>query len=109
MIESLNVHVNVIEFVVTVQANPKQSCMRPRHRNYVKKSSENRPPRKKKRRIHTKLHFVEEDWPSTSTESAERQNDHAFQSNSSRVVKNSEFVFENTLYGELPNGGDEIR
>lgn len=115
MIESLNVHIYIIEFVLTVQANPKQTCMRPRHRNYVNKSSENRPSRKKKRRIHTELQFVEEDWPSSSTESAERQNasqcievDYALKSGSSHVVKKSEFVFENTLYGELSNGGDVI-
>lgn len=89
--------------------------MRPRHRNYVEKPSESLPPRKKKRRKLTKWHFEEEDWISPSTESSERQNTSqcvavgdALQSDSSGEVKKSEFVFENTLYGELANRG-EIR
>lgn len=94
---------------------PKRIRMRLRHRNYVHKSSKNHPPMKPKRR-QTKMVFLEEDWPPSSIEFVEQHDasqcieiDDALQSESSRVIKNSEFVFEDALYGELPKRGGKIR
>lgn len=70
----------------------------------------------KPKRRQTKMVFLEEDWPPSSIEFVEQHDasqcieiDDALQSESSRVIKNSEFVFEDALYGELPKRGGKIR
>lgn len=70
----------------------------------------------KLKRRQTKMVFLEEDWPSSPIEFVEQHDASQYneindelQSESSRVIKNSEFVFEDTLYGELPERGGKIR